>query len=102
MSFLKNLFGKRSQTESLHPRCSSCGGVIPLKLPARAGVTSGGATRTLPWTGELPKGTELFEGTECTACGQIYCLDCHDFAVKGPKCPNCGQWNLMPIMRVGA
>ena len=96
MSPLKGLFGNRKQehTASTLPRCASCGFPVPMRV---RGVAPFG--RQLPFTGELPKGVELFEGTECPACGNGYCLDCHDFAAKGPKCPNCGRWELKPIMR---
>ena len=80
MGLIKNLFGKRSQATDL-PKCSLCGGSIP-KQAVRGGIA-------------------LFPGTECPNCGNVYCLNCHNFRVKGPKCPNCGQWKLGPLMRAG-
>jgi predicted RNA-binding Zn-ribbon protein involved in translation (DUF1610 family) len=78
MSFLKTLFGRRSQAETL-PRCASCGGLIR-KHGVRGGIV-------------------IFPGTECPDCGKAYCLNCHNFSQKGPKCPSCGQWKLGPLMR---
>ena len=79
MGLLDSLFGRKKQTLSV-PVCVSCG------KPVAVGPRQVG-------------GVKIYEGTECSGCGKIYCLYCHNFGIKGPKCPGCGEYRLDPLLR---
>ncbi len=91
-------YSKTRIPERLGPRCVTCGEFILRRLKSGGKLPEG----PLPFSGELPEGILLYEGTECENCGNIYCMKCHDFGTKGPKCPNCGEWKLSPIFRAAA
>ncbi len=79
MGIFDGLLGKKKQV-SAGPVCAICGLSINAR-PLHVG------------------GVIMYEGTECSGCGKAFCLNCHNFRDRGPKCPNCGQWKLGPLMR---
>jgi hypothetical protein len=79
MGFLDGLFGKK-KTSMNAPVCASCGKPVAASPRVVGGV-------------------RLYDGTECSGCGNVYCLYCHNFGTKGPKCPGCGEYQLGPLMR---
>ena len=79
MGLLDNLLGRKKQT-ILMPECASCGKPVTAS-PRKVG------------------GVVIYEGTQCSGCGKIYCLYCHNFGIQGPKCPGCGEYQLGPLLR---
>jgi len=82
VGFLRKASGRKAdatgRAAGVHPRCSGCGSLITV-----AGMAGG---------------IGILGGMRCTACGQAYCLNCHNFRVKGPFCPGCGKPGLSPLL----
>ncbi len=79
MGFLDKVIGKKKQASSV-PVCASCGKPVK-ENPRQIG------------------GIRIFEGTQCSGCGKVYCLYCHNFGIQGPKCPGCGEYKLGMLLR---
>jgi hypothetical protein len=79
MGIFDKIFGLR-KSASTTPVCAACGKPVR-ENPRRIG------------------GVIMFEGTECSSCGNAYCLYCHNFGVDGPKCPGCGEYKLGMLLR---
>lgn len=74
-------------------------GLLGKKKPVSSGAICAKCGKPINANPRHVGGVIIYEGTECAGCGKAFCLNCHNFRNLGPKCPNCGQWKLGPIMR---